>query len=90
MEKVKKEMTEIAERYKKDFEAEINAHESFKTILEATKILDKYEIELLNELSDLIKIQSKYIDKNDEIILHEFSRVRLTDFRKFAFVFVWP
>jgi hypothetical protein len=90
MDKIKAELTAITEKYKKDFETEINGAEVFKTILDATTLLDKYELKLMSELSDIIKSQSQYIDKNDELILHEFNRVLLIDFRKFAFVFIWP
>ena len=88
MEKIKKELTEIAEKYKKDFDSEVNGEKVFKTIIDISSLIDDYELKLKDELQNTVLSQSKYIDSNDKIILEKFIRSLLIDFRKFASAFL--
>ncbi len=84
MEKIKKELIEITEKYKKDFKVEINSGKVFETILEGTLLIDKYELKLDKELHTTSSEQLKFIDSNDKLVLTEFIRDCLIDFRKFS------
>lgn len=88
MDKIKAELIAITEKYKKEFETEINGDKVFETIPDITALCDEYELEFKKELLDTVKCHSKYIDGNDELILREFIRSRLIEFRKFALAFL--
>lgn len=90
MDKIKAELTAITEKYKKDFETEINGDVVFKTILDATALIDKYEPKLEKELFDTTSNQLKFIDNNDKLVLTEFIRGRLIQFREFALALLMP
>jgi hypothetical protein len=90
MDKIKGELTAITEKYKKDFEIEINGDVVFKTILDVTAIIDKYKPKLEKELFDTTSSQLKFIDSNDKLVLTEFTRSLLLEFQKFALGLLFP
>ena len=69
MDKIKAELTAITEKYKKDFETEINGDKVFRTILDITALSDEYELKLEKELFDTASEQLKFIDDNDKFML---------------------
>jgi hypothetical protein len=88
MDKIKSELTAITEKYKKDFEAEINGDKVFETILDVYELIDKYKIKLKHELLGVSADQLKYIDKSEEAQLTEFIRGLLISFLSFAKTFL--
>ena len=90
MDKIKANLTDITEKYKKDFETEINGEVVFKTILDATALIDQYKTKIEKELFDTASDQSKFIDSNDKLVLTEFIRGRLIEFQKFALALLLP
>lgn len=88
MDKIKAELTAITEKYKKDFETEINGDKVFGTILDITALSDEYQLKLEKELFNTLSVQSEYIDISDRPVLTEFIRSRLIEFRKFALAFL--
>ena len=88
MDKIKSELTAIIEKRKKDFEKEINGEKAFKTIIDITTLIDKYELNLQKLFSDIFSNQAKYIDNNDKTELEEFIRHLILDFRKYASAFL--
>jgi len=88
MDKIKAELTAITEKYKKDFETEINGDKVFRTILDITALSDEYELKLEKELFDTASEQLKFIDDNDKLMLTEFIRDLRIEFREFALAFL--
>ena len=84
MEKIKKELDEIAEKYKKDFKTEINSERVFETKLDIFELINEYKIRLKKELQDVASGQLQYINKSEENKLNEFIRSLLIDFLTFA------
>ena len=90
MDKIKAELTAITEKYKRDFETEINGDKLFETIPDITTLSDEYEFKLETELFNTLSLKSEYIDIINRPVLTEFIRSRLIEFRKYALAFLLP
>jgi len=90
MDKIKAELTAITEKYKKDFETEINGDKVFETILDVTRLIDKYELSLQRAFSDIFLNQANYIGSANKPDLEKFTRSLILDFRKFVSAFLLP
>ncbi len=88
MDKIKSELTEITEKYKSNFETEINGDKVFKTMPDITNLSDEYELKLEKELLNKASAQLKYIDNNNKIVITEFIRNLRLEFREFALAFL--
>jgi hypothetical protein len=85
LEKIGKELTEITEKHKIDFEVEINRDKKTKKLYDVTELIDKYASKLKYELSNVNSINIEY---SERIIIEESIRYHLIDFQKFALAFL--